>query len=324
MTNSADCLNFEASNAKLASGRGMTSPAFVEKYMARLDLDVSMFGAGGSPIDYNALCKLTEAHLAHIPFENLAQHGGRGGPVKLNLASIERKLLDRKRGGFCLELNALFASLLRELGLQVVIVPAVVYKEEKGGFDHPPTHVLLIVTLPGDGLKYFVDVGFGEPPCHPLIYHCEKEQLTAEGMKSRLIKRNEMIALEWYKDGIWMSRLQWSWRDSITTDSPELETFQGILDLVHHPDSNFSGKLIVCIVNTSMKTTLAGDKLKVTGPPRFPPNGEVGNGVRVSHIGSRDEARQILADKFAISYEETEYLHWQKIVVQDPKLFATF
>src|SRR5438874_1301375 len=60
------------------------------------------------------LRELHRAHLLTVPFENLDIHLGR--PILLDQAALFEKIVSRRRGGFCYELNGLFALLLRELG----------------------------------------------------------------------------------------------------------------------------------------------------------------------------------------------------------------
>ena len=62
------------------------------------------------------LAELHRAHVTSIPFENLDSH--RGVPVSLELADLERKLVDERRGGYCFEHNLLFAAALEALGLR--------------------------------------------------------------------------------------------------------------------------------------------------------------------------------------------------------------
>ena len=52
------------------------------------------------------------AHLLAVPFENLDIH--RGMPIALDQEYLYDKIVLRRRGGFCYELNSLFAALLRE------------------------------------------------------------------------------------------------------------------------------------------------------------------------------------------------------------------
>ena len=63
------------------------------------------------------LCQLHRAHLLAAPFENLDIHLGR--PIVLDQDALFDKIVRRRRGGFCYELNGLFALLLRELGFEV-------------------------------------------------------------------------------------------------------------------------------------------------------------------------------------------------------------
>src|SRR6266436_9958960 len=71
------------------------------------------------------------AHLRAVPFENLSIHSGE--PVVLDDRALFEKIVGRRRGGFCYELNGLFAALLRALGFQVTTLSAGV-AHAGGGF----------------------------------------------------------------------------------------------------------------------------------------------------------------------------------------------
>ena len=62
------------------------------------------------------------AHATHIPFENLDIL--RGLPIRLDLESLQRKLVDARRGGYCFEQNLLFAAVLEEVGFAVTRLAA--------------------------------------------------------------------------------------------------------------------------------------------------------------------------------------------------------
>src|SRR5262245_49690105 len=62
------------------------------------------------------------AHATHIPFENLDVLLGR--PIRLDLASLQAKLVRDRRGGYCFEQNRLFASVLESLGFAVTTLAA--------------------------------------------------------------------------------------------------------------------------------------------------------------------------------------------------------
>jgi N-hydroxyarylamine O-acetyltransferase len=103
------------------------------------------------------LCALHLHHVQAIAFENLDPLSGR--PVKLDLGSLEGKLLHAMRGGYCYEQNLLFSHVLQELGFRVTGLAARVIWNAPEGAIRPCTHMLLRVEL-SDG-PYIADVGFG-------------------------------------------------------------------------------------------------------------------------------------------------------------------
>ncbi len=105
------------------------------------------------------LATLERLHLLHattIPFENLDARLGR--PIALDLASLEAKLVERRRGGYCFEQNTLFTAVLRALGFAVETLEARV-RPPGATAVLPRTHMTLRVRLPGG--DRLADVGFG-------------------------------------------------------------------------------------------------------------------------------------------------------------------
>ncbi|GAA2616373.1 arylamine N-acetyltransferase [Dactylosporangium fulvum] len=111
--------------------------------------------------DLDALRRLQRAHLGAVPFENLSIHLGE--PVVLEEAALLDKIVDRRRGGFCYELNGAFGALLRALGYRVTLHSARVWGG--GRFSAPFDHLALRVELDA---PWLVDVGFGRFCHHPL------------------------------------------------------------------------------------------------------------------------------------------------------------
>lgn len=102
-----------------------------------------------------ALTALHLAHATHIPFENLDILLGR--PVRLDLDSIQAKLVHGRRGGYCFEQNTLFAAVLEQLGFTVTRLAARVRFGAQRVL--PRTHMMLRVDVAGAAL--LCDVGFG-------------------------------------------------------------------------------------------------------------------------------------------------------------------
>jgi N-hydroxyarylamine O-acetyltransferase len=96
-------------------------------------------------------------HALSIPFENLDPFMKR--PVKLDAASLQRKLVDGGRGGWCFEQNLLLGGMLRALGYDVAGLAGRVLWTRAEDARTAKTHMLLRVDL--DGETYLADVGFG-------------------------------------------------------------------------------------------------------------------------------------------------------------------
>jgi N-hydroxyarylamine O-acetyltransferase len=120
--------------------------------------------------DLETLIALHRAHLQTIPYENLEIHFGR--PLGLNLERIFERLVLERRGGWCYEMNGLFAWVLREIGFNVQLVSTHVTRAN-GSMMVSGDHVALIVKLK-TGLEtasqklWLVDVGWGNGFLDPL------------------------------------------------------------------------------------------------------------------------------------------------------------
>jgi N-hydroxyarylamine O-acetyltransferase len=122
-------------------------------------------------LDVTTLRALHRAHLMTVPFENLSIHLNE--PISLEEADLVSKIIARRRGGFCYELNGAFALLLEALGADVVRVAARVYGD--GGVGPPFDHLALVVGLP-DGAVWLADVGFGSHSTYPLRFALGPQQ----------------------------------------------------------------------------------------------------------------------------------------------------
>lgn len=116
------------------------------------------------------LSSLHYANLLRVPFENLDIHLGRA--IQLDEQHLYDKIVTQRRGGFCYELNGLFAWMLRELGFQVDLLSAEVFDD--GEFSPEFDHLALRVRLEEDWL---VDVGFGDSFIRPLRLSGNGEQI---------------------------------------------------------------------------------------------------------------------------------------------------
>ena len=136
---------------------------YEELYQKIPDADLYLESLGlssGTEVSLSFLNDLLQAQLTHIPFSNLdVWH--RGICPDLGIEALFDKIILRHQGGYCYELNALFASLLQQLGFEVVHVGARITV----GRDYlpPMTHRAMVCILGTD--RYFCDVGFGTAAC---------------------------------------------------------------------------------------------------------------------------------------------------------------
>jgi len=123
-------------------------------------------------LDETALASLHRAHLMTVPFENLSIHLGEA--ISLAESDLISKIVTRRLGGFCYELNGAFALLLEALGAGVLRVAARVYGD--GRLSPPFDHLALVVRLPAGNDWWLADVGFGSHSTYPLRYDSRDEQ----------------------------------------------------------------------------------------------------------------------------------------------------
>ncbi len=118
-------------------------------YLRRIDY------TGRRAPDKDVLDALHEAHVTHIPFENLDILLGRA--IALDLPSLQAKLVAGRRGGYCFEQNLLFAAVLRAFGFAVTQLAARVRLGADGL--RARTHMTLMVEA--GGRRWLADGGFG-------------------------------------------------------------------------------------------------------------------------------------------------------------------
>jgi len=132
---------------------------------------------------------LQRTHLLHVPFENLDIH--RQHEIRIDTERFYDKIVRRKRGGFCFEVNGLFSELLQQLGFKTKFITCSVFSQPKQQFTPYYGHVAIVVHLEENWL---VDVGFGTNFPEPLRLNTEEYQ-RQDGVCYQLLKLNEAETL---------------------------------------------------------------------------------------------------------------------------------
>lgn len=213
------------------------------------------------------LRQLQLRHTAQFVFENLATISAE--PVLIDLVSIEDKVLQQGRGGYCYELNHLFYALLLELGFDARAISGRVVMNQPEGSWTARTHRLSLVTI--DGMRYITDVGFGGMvPTAPLLLDCEDEQSTPHE-PYRIDKQNDGYLLR--------AKVAAEWRPMYLFDLQRQEDIDytvGNWYVSTHPESPFAQRLMVARTGDGWRKTLN--------------NGS----FAVHHIGSDSERRDVV------------------------------
>src|SRR5688572_12023311 len=166
----------------------------IPAYLARLNYSNSV-----KP-DAETLHGLQFAHLLTVPFENLDI--GLKRPIQLSEEALWEKLIIRKRGGFCYELNSLFAWLLKQIGFDVTYLNARVFNRE-GNLGIDFDHLALLVRIPQESTRWLADVGFGDSFNEPLSFEERGEQM--QGLRAYRLEQTSDGYITWQKnyDGSW-------------------------------------------------------------------------------------------------------------------------
>jgi N-hydroxyarylamine O-acetyltransferase len=196
-----------------------------------LDLPAYLHRVGYTGALAPSQATLDALHLAHatsIPFENLDILLGK--PIRLDLASLQAKLVAGRRGGYCFEQNALFAAILERLGFQVTRLAARVrYRTDRV---LPRTHMTLRIDL-GE-TRLLADVGFGADGLL-LPVPLDGGESRQFAWTYRVIEDNGVEVLQ--------SRVEEAWEDLYAfTDEPQLPVDYEIANhyTSTHPASRFT------------------------------------------------------------------------------------
>ena len=212
---------------------------------------------GDTSVCLDTVAALQRQFMHKVPFENLDIHLGR--PIHLNEHSVFEKVITRRRGGFCFEVNEVFLRLLQGLGFCAVRVASTVLKNGgDAGAPHPFDHETIIVHL--NGGRWLCDVGFGHSPFAPLPLDTERVQHDEAGT-FRVQKDSGAYRLDWQRQPEqWVSlhRLDPTprrWQE-FAARSAYLQTAS---------DSNFTFKRLCTMPTKNGRVTLSGNHLTVNG-----------------------------------------------------------
>ncbi len=208
---------------------------------------------GPLTVTAETLRALQVAHLQAVPFENLSIHARE--PIVLDDESLFDKVVVRRRGGFCYELNGLFAALLRALGFPVTLLSAGVARAD-GTFGPEFDHMALLVTLEE---RWLADVGFGDSFRDPLRLDERGEQW--EGPRAFQIEEAGDYFLLSRRDGAepWQPQFRFTLQPYQYADYAGMCRFHQT-----SPDSHFTRQLVCSLATPEGRVTVSGMRVITT------------------------------------------------------------
>ena len=122
----------------------------------------------------------------NVPYENLDVQ--LGVPVGQDIEPIFDKIVNRRRGGWCYEMNGLLGWALREIGFDVMRVTGAVHRRDRGD-STLGNHLVLLVRLEK---TYVADLGLGDGIREPIL------------LEAGVHRQGELVfRLEQLEDGYW-------------------------------------------------------------------------------------------------------------------------
>ncbi len=200
------------------------------------------------------LRQLQVAHLLTVPFENLSIHDKEA--IVLETEALFEKIVENRRGGFCYEVNGLFAALLSGLGFQVEMLAAEVAKSD-GGFGPNFDHMALMVTLER---RWLVDVGFGDSFREPLLLDELGAQVQDERAYQIIPDGTKLILKQRDQSDLWTTQYRFTLQPYEFADYAEMCRFHQTSPLSHFMQKRVCSRITeegrITLSETSFITTL--------------------------------------------------------------------
>jgi len=250
----------------------------LDAYLGRIRYD------GPRTPDLATLTVIHELHAAAFPFENLDVLLGRG--VRLDLASIQQKLVGNRRGGYCFEQNTLLAAVLRAIGFDVVPMLARVRWQVPAENKTPQTHMILRVTIAGR--PWLADAGFSAVGLsRPIALDTFEVQQTAYEPR-RLARCDGFVLQQALIAGNWVDVFTSTLAEAYPIDFEVENWFTST-----HPGSHFRHNLIVAKPDGPRRLSLANREFTIR---------QLDGSAEKQLLDSPEELLAVLADCFGLVF----------------------
>lgn len=231
---------------------------------------------------------LMNGHTCSIPFENLDVLMGR--TILLDVDSLQKKLVDERRGGYCFEQNGLFLAVLLEIGFDArPIAGRVRLLNPAREIPTPRTHLFILVELEGE--TWVADVGVGGMSLTaPLRFDFEGEQAAPDGSR-RIVREDGRVFHQALTGSGWIDVWETRLEPMPFTDREVANWFTST-----HPNSNFRQRLVCA------RAGLNGERLTILNNEFSRKQGSTV--LESRKLNSKAELLEVLQKRFEIVLPE--------------------
>ncbi len=223
----------------------MTADNFnLTDYLSRICFD------GEVHPDVATLTQLVQKQLRSIPFENTEVQAGR--IPSLTPEDIYTKVLTNRRGGYCYEINGIFAMALTAIGFEWYFAGArpMFYPMRR-----PKTHMVVIVRV--EGRDYLCDTGFGGYALRaPMMI--EEGEVVQDGDRFRMEFIDGEYVLSSLVQGEWQRQYGFALQSQEWIEFSLANYFNAT-----HPDTIFTQKKLAIMQTPNGRKILVDDELKL-------------------------------------------------------------
>ena len=243
----------------------------LQKYLNRIGF------VGGAKADLATVTEMMRRQLFSVPFENLDVQAGK--IVSLVPEEIVEKIIGRNRGGYCYEVNGIFAMALQALGIpyQFVAARPMFYPVRR-----PKTHMAIVLEVESE--EWLCDLGFGSygirEPMRLSLSDTEVRQDFDTFMLNKT-KEHEYL-LKALVEGEWTNQYAFDLSPQEWIDFAPANYLNST-----HPDAVFVQKLLIVLHNSNGRSILLGDMLKTVTQGRIE-----------KQIVRPEDCKSVLRDKF--------------------------
>jgi N-hydroxyarylamine O-acetyltransferase len=274
---------------------GPASPN-LDAYFARIGYE------GRAEPTLETLRAIHALHASAIPFENLSPLLGE--PVPLDLPSLERKLVEGRRGGWCFEHNLLFAHVLRAIGYAITPLAARVRWNVPAHVATPRSHCLLLLDIGGE--RHIADVGFGGLTLtSPLALDPGVEQATPHE-PHRVVEAGAGFALEAKVAGEWQRLYVFDLHEQLQADYEVSNWY-----LANFPQSQFVTGLVCARADRERRHALRNTRYAIH---------HAGGATERRFITRLDELKAVLQEELRVPLPDSPRLDdaLQRVIDANP------